>query len=57
MAQVKAKAVCLTLREGSEEAGYLAAFYPISTLPSIVVVEYVYHLTLAFRPNHSDITQ
>ncbi|MCJ1396783.1 hypothetical protein MMC18_009675 [Xylographa bjoerkii] len=36
--QLKASAVVLRLEQGSQEAGYLTAFYSITTFPAVVVI-------------------
>lgn len=33
------KAVTLKLQEGSQEAGYLSAFCPIASFPSLIVIQ------------------
>lgn len=38
---LKDKAVILRLREGTQEAGFLSSFCPISKYPTVVVIKYV----------------
>jgi hypothetical protein len=35
------KAVTLRLKAGSQEAGYLSAYYPVPVVPAFIVIQYV----------------
>ena len=43
------KAVTLRLNAGSQEAGYLAAYYPIPMVPAFIVIQYVFYLITRFN--------
>ena len=44
------KAVVLRIQEGSQEAEFLAAFCPLSTSPTLVVIKYVFTMSLYGNP-------
>lgn len=43
------KAVTLRLNAGSQEAGYLAAYYPIPMVPAFIVIQYVFYMITRFN--------
>ncbi|KAL9120411.1 MAG: hypothetical protein Q9187_003034 [Circinaria calcarea] len=48
--QLRMKAVVLRIQEGSQEAEFLAAFCPLSTSPTLVVIKYVLTMPLYGNP-------
>ena len=40
------RAITFRIKAGSEEAAYLAAYYPVSVFPALILIQYVSHLSL-----------
>jgi len=45
-ALLRSKTILLRLNFGSQEAGYLSAFCPLSQAPTLVIIEYVVWMVL-----------